>query len=186
MKYHVKARESQLIDIKKIDPKVNLGILLILTFVSGACKAADTETVLHNFSEPGGRYPSGPLIKDSSGALYGTAQDGYTKTNRGLVYKLTPPVAGQNKWTYTPLWVFQAQKGNGFPDGASPLSGVIFGPNGTLYGTTAGGGTDDGGVVFQLAPPPQAKLHGQKKSSPTSTAQQTPAYSNSMMVHWLA
>jgi len=33
-------------------------------------------------------------------------------------------------------------------------SGVIFGPNGNLFGTTSNGGTnDDGGIVFELTPP---------------------------------
>jgi uncharacterized repeat protein (TIGR03803 family) len=40
----------------------------------------------------------------------------------------------------------------GATDGAGPYAGLIQGPDGTLYGTTSGGGTNIGGTVFQLAP----------------------------------
>lgn len=59
---------------------------------------------------------------------------------------------GQN---YTTLYTFKD-----LGDGANPMGGLIFGSNGALYGTGAGGGDfnscDEGGacgVVFTLAPP---------------------------------
>lgn len=38
------------------------------------------------------------------------------------------------------------------PNGAGPLSGVTYGPDGTLYGTTVFGGKHNDGIVFELTP----------------------------------
>ena len=38
----------------------------------------------------------------------------------------------------------------------TPTAGVVFGPDGTLYGTTYRGGTNNFGTVFQLRPPANA------------------------------
>lgn len=40
----------------------------------------------------------------------------------------------------------------GGADGGSPYVGVIFGPEGNLYGTTAFGGQTNAGVVFEIKP----------------------------------
>jgi len=125
-----------------------LGFLALITLAPSIGRAADVEKVLHDVGPRGGRYPSGPLIEDANGVLYGTNQNG-TAGFSGSAYTLAPPAVGQTKWVYTPIWLFKGQNG-----GTSPRSGVIFGPNGTLFGTTLGGGTNhDGGVVFQLTPP---------------------------------
>jgi uncharacterized repeat protein (TIGR03803 family) len=95
------------------------------------------------------------LTMDSHGALYGTASaggvsNGCTGTGCGTVFKLTRHGSG---WVFSPLYAF-----SGGSDGAFPLARVMLGPNGTLYGTTFGGGNDSGyngdGVVFNLQPPP--------------------------------
>ena len=46
---------------------------------------------------------------------------------------------------------FQGSQGSRF-DGAVPTSGVIFGPDGDLYGTTSGGGASQAGTAFKLIP----------------------------------
>lgn len=62
--------------------------------------------------------------------------------------------AGAKAQTLQTLYTF-----TGGADGGSPVGGVVFGRNGTLYGTTASGGADadefaaGGGTVFELAPP---------------------------------
>ncbi|HTA54197.1 MAG TPA: choice-of-anchor tandem repeat GloVer-containing protein [Candidatus Acidoferrales bacterium] len=96
-----------------------------------------------------GSGPSSGLTFDSSGAMYGVTDygggggcaDGY---GCGTVYKLTPSGSG---YTERVLWVF----GSG-TDGYYPMSNVVIGRGGTLYGTTWQGGSGFGGVVYELVP----------------------------------
>jgi uncharacterized repeat protein (TIGR03803 family) len=41
----------------------------------------------------------------------------------------------------------------GGADGYQPQGGIVLAPDGSLYGTTYGGGTYDSGTIFQLTPP---------------------------------
>ena len=108
-----------------------------------------TETVLHNFGNgTDGAYPSGGLVFDAAGNLYGTTPDGGTYScfgggGCGTVFELTPAAGGS--WTEQVLHNF-----NGVTDGYQPVAGLIFDAAGNLYGTTAGGGP--GGTVFELTP----------------------------------
>jgi uncharacterized repeat protein (TIGR03803 family) len=109
-----------------------------------------TETVLYRFA--GGNDGSSPwagLILDAKGNLYGTTGSGGGKSNGGTVFQLAPPATQGAPWTETVLHSF----GNG-NDGASPLSGLTFGLNGGIYGTTfTGVGTAQSGIVFKLKAP---------------------------------
>src|SRR5271170_3644089 len=94
--------------------------------------AAATETVLYNFKGGNdGDSPAAGLIADSEGVLYGTTQSGGGPANAGVVFTLTPPVPPTTQWTKTILHSFGT-----FPDGATPLAGLIFDSEGALYGTT--------------------------------------------------
>ena len=103
------------------------------------------ETVLHPFSGDGeGSYPTGGLISDPDGNLYGTTIGGGVDTcNRGCgtVYRLTP---SGNGWTITTLYAFK-----GGSDGSVPESAVVANA-GKLYGTTALGGSFGWGIVYEL------------------------------------
>jgi uncharacterized repeat protein (TIGR03803 family) len=51
---------------------------------------AGQETVLHSFTGGAdGAFPSGGVIRDSAGNLYGTTQEGGT-AGYGVVFKITP------------------------------------------------------------------------------------------------
>lgn len=108
------------------------------------------ESVLYNFDgnrKRSGIYPSGPLVFDSSGNLYGTTPVANIY-QEGAVFRLKHGSGGG--WTETTLVRF-----NGI-NGARPYDGVIFDAEGNLYGTTvAGGGSDGFGVVFKLTPSPK-------------------------------
>jgi uncharacterized repeat protein (TIGR03803 family) len=109
-----------------------------------------TLKTIYSFTENGVAVEVGPaaaLIADSSGALYGTTELGGA-AKQGSVFKLSPPAAGQTAWTETELYEFE-----GGADGATPKAPVAFGPEGVLYGTTYGGGTNSYGTIFQLTPP---------------------------------
>jgi uncharacterized repeat protein (TIGR03803 family) len=97
------------------------------------------EKVLYSFT--GGRDGNGPygaLLRDSSGNLYGTTAGGGT-AGVGVAFEVN--AAGQESVLHT---------FTGGPDGGSPYAGVIFGPEGNLYGTTAFGGQTNAGVVFEI------------------------------------
>jgi uncharacterized repeat protein (TIGR03803 family) len=104
-----------------------------------------TETVLHTFTGGAdGAYPTGTLIRDAAGNLYGTAYNGGGITCEvtagcGMVFKLDPTV------TFTVLHAFA-----GGMDGALPDGGVIRDSSGNLYGTTSFGGASDSGTVFKV------------------------------------
>lgn len=89
------------------------------------------------------------------GALYGTNADFGAPC--GTVFQLTPPTSAGGTWTPVAIHNFQGS------DGCGPISNLTLGPEGTLYGTTAGGGSNGCpgyyggqpgcGTVFQLTPP---------------------------------
>jgi uncharacterized protein YceK len=124
--------------------------------VSG--KKAWTTSFLHLFNSTGGAYPAAGLIRDSTGALYGSTVDGggpcdVLALGCGTVFKLTPPVSGKTVWTWSLLYGFKGGK-----DGAGPYGNLIREPGGALYGTTAYGGSCGAsslgcGTVFKLTPP---------------------------------
>ena len=101
------------------------------------------KTSPHTFDCTDGAYPYAGLISDAAGNLYGTTEGG-GRRNFGNVFALTPSADG--KWTKTLLHTFTGK------DGAQPFSTLIFDSAGNLYGTTYGGGSYLGGVVFKLAP----------------------------------
>ena len=109
-----------------------------------------TYTVIFNFciqsSCNDGGQPSGRLIFDSSGNLYGVAQTAGAN-NSGVAFELSP---GSGSWTETVLYAFCPV--SGCSDGSYPVNGLVFDPQGNLYGTAIGGGTYDYGVVFELSP----------------------------------
>jgi uncharacterized repeat protein (TIGR03803 family) len=117
-------------------------------------------TTIWTFSGDDGNGPSGTLLADETGALYGTTYGGGAYGN-GTIFKLTPPAPGQTAWALTTLWHF-----TGGSDGANPLAGLgagalIADETGALYGTTANGGDLNAplcfgfgcGTVFRLSPP---------------------------------
>ena len=104
------------------------------------------ESVLYSFcTEPGcldGKYPTGGLVMDAAGNLYGTTQQGGDGQGvEGVVFKLD---TNGNEWV---LHTFCSE--SGCADGETPLAGPIMDGDGNLYGTTLEGG-DGGGAVFEL------------------------------------
>jgi uncharacterized repeat protein (TIGR03803 family) len=87
-----------------------------------------------------GFLPNGPLLLDDKGDLYGDNELGGDSTCFcGVVFKL------DSKRDMTILHTF-----TGGEDGATPWSGMSWGVDGNLYGTTYLGGTANAGTVFQI------------------------------------
>jgi uncharacterized repeat protein (TIGR03803 family) len=78
--------------------------------------------VIHAFSGPDGALPKAGLTI-RGGKLYGTTWAGHQGTGWGGVYQLR---AHNGAWIFQDLHVFDGM----------PLDRVVFGPNGTLYGTS--------------------------------------------------
>jgi uncharacterized repeat protein (TIGR03803 family) len=128
------------------------GTVFVLCVATAIAAPAQTFTSLAAF---GGSDGVGPLyvslIQGTDGNFYGTTLYGGSSifTNNcnlyyqgcGAVFKLTP--AG----TLTAIYSFCSEDCR---DGAFPQAGLVLAANGYLYGTTAGGGSADGGVAFRL------------------------------------
>ena len=95
-------------------------------------------TTLYSLNYTDGAYPWAGLIQGSDGNFYGTTYTGVNAGN-GTAFRITP--AG----SLTTLAAF-----DGFDDGAHPMTPVVEGPDGALYGTTSSGGWGGRGTVFRL------------------------------------
>jgi uncharacterized repeat protein (TIGR03803 family) len=103
--------------------------------------SSNTLTTLYPFSGGAdGGGPAAPLLRDSSGTLYGIATLGGA-VGWGTVFKL------DTSNTLTTLHSFTAGA-----DGASPNAPLIMDSSGDLYGTTESAGAWGGGTVFRLDP----------------------------------
>ena len=99
-------------------------------------------TNLYTFNGyPGdGASPYGGLVQGSDGNFYGTTLAGGTY-NAGTVFRIS---AGGS---YTTIYSF-----SGYPnDGEDPYGGLVQGGDGSFYGTTYNGGTNNEGAVVKLA-----------------------------------
>src|SRR2546423_3114660 len=100
---------------------------------------------LHAFTECAdgkchdGSAPSGNLVMDSAGNFYGTTAQG-GKKGAGTVFQLSPD--GNGGWRYSTLYSFCSEAD--CADGANPQATLIVDSVGNLYGTTQGGGTEEG------------------------------------------
>jgi uncharacterized repeat protein (TIGR03803 family) len=101
---------------------------------------ASNLTVLHTFTtgSPDGLEPVCRLLRDQAGNLYGTTFLGGV-ANFGTVFRLEP--SGRFRLLHSFL---------GGMDGAKPAAGLIRDSVGTLYGTTAIGGSDNNGTIFKI------------------------------------
>ena len=93
-----------------------------------------------------GGAPEAPLTIDAAGNLFGTATQGGGMFGAGVVFELSP---GDNGWTQSVLYSFCAKAG--CADGSIPFSPLTMDANGDLFGSTAAGGANNAGVVFEIA-----------------------------------
>ncbi|MGC9992603.1 MAG: choice-of-anchor tandem repeat GloVer-containing protein [Candidatus Cybelea sp.] len=135
------------------------GMLYGVTYLGGASGSSSAgygivyaltrsgkEKVLYSFQgAPDGSEPFSGLI-NVNGRLYGTTFSGgksgcQNNFGCGVVYSIT--TSGSEKVVYR-------FKGGSSLDGGNPLAGLVE-MNGTLYGTTYGGGADGLGTVFSIS-----------------------------------
>jgi hypothetical protein len=129
--------------------RINIGWIAVVCAIS-TIPAVAGETTLYSFGpyDKIGSNPNGTLLRDASGALYGTTMLGGAYYN-GTILKLSPPGAGQTQWTLSVLYTF-----TGGSDGGTPNPGLVMDASGALYGTASSGGSWlNQGLVFKLTPP---------------------------------
>lgn len=139
-------------------------------------------TVLHHFCAGGGictdgAYPTGGLVPDSEGNLYGTTQGGgaakYCGSGQypcGTVFKI------DSSGKFHSLYSF---KGPDNGDGVRPYATPIFDRKGNLYGATlqgggSGCGGDGCGIIYKIDPSGNETVLYSFKGGPTDGA--LPAY----------
>jgi uncharacterized repeat protein (TIGR03803 family) len=119
--------------------------LIVALILAPGAFAASKYKSLHEFTGgTDGQTPTGGLIFDAAGNVYGTTLGGGSGGD-GTVFELTPNQDGS--WTESVLYSF-----SGGDDGGYPYAGVVFDQSGNLYGTTYAGGADGDGTVFELTP----------------------------------
>lgn len=114
--------------------------VLMLGLVAFHAQAGVTFTTLVSFNQTNGAFPSAGLIQAKDGNFYGTTASGGPGgywTN-GTVFQMTP------SGTFTNLVSFNGT------NGARPRAGLVQGADGSFYGTTYNGGSNNVGTIFQL------------------------------------
>ena len=130
------------------------GVLYGVTEVGGAGHAgtifsitpSGTFTSLYSFCSqancPDGQNPLGTLVLGPDNYLYGVTNAGGTHV-AGSVFRIS--TSGTN---FATVYSFCSLSCD---DGSGPSGGLVLGSDGNLYGTTARGGTNGFGTVFQLS-----------------------------------
>jgi uncharacterized repeat protein (TIGR03803 family) len=118
-------------------------LLMLLILPAWAGAQTYTQSTLVNFPSitNGPVLPTGGLIIDAAGHLYGSAQGG--KNNLGAIFEVKPDGV---------LSLLHSFSGS---DGSYPEVSLIRDKAGNLYGTTSQGGADTTcscGTVFKLTP----------------------------------
>jgi uncharacterized repeat protein (TIGR03803 family) len=126
-------------ETKSIRAIVVISVVTLILLI--APTAQGRETVLHAFQGKA-KSPAAALVADGSGNLFGTTgQDGLSPNT---VYELSPLSGGG--WSFRILHVFKPQEGQ------LPQGRLVLDSGRNLFGTTAGGGKNGCGTVYELSP----------------------------------
>jgi uncharacterized repeat protein (TIGR03803 family) len=124
----------------------SLWVSLFATALIGSapCAVASEQDfeVIYSFHNNGdGTIPEGGVVMDAAGNIFGTTFEDGEASSPGTIFSISPD------GTERVLYHFKGRK-----DGTYPYSDLLKDRRGNLYGTTEGGGPDNMGVVFKLAP----------------------------------
>ncbi len=123
--------------------------IAVLALVAAGCipAAAQIEKLVYTFQgQADGSHPSGGLVADREGHMFGTTVVGgkqvvpdFPLFPFGTVFELTPPETPGGTWNKTTLYEFETTNVGGL-DGILPYSPLLLDEDGNLYGTTYSGG----------------------------------------------
>lgn len=124
------------------------GCGVVYRLTPGAGARFDYEVIYRFRNVRDGVRSAGQPVLDADGVLYGTTVAGGAH-DFGTVFSLA---LADGRWRKTTIHSFAG----GESDGQYPQAGVVFGPDGALYGATLTGGAEVGsdGTVFRLAKRP--------------------------------
>jgi uncharacterized repeat protein (TIGR03803 family) len=129
-----------------------------------------TQTVLHNFGAgKDGRHPSGRVVFDAAGNIYGTTLNGGAGGD-GTVFELSRAGAG---YTETILYNFNGASTNG----NAPADNLLIGADGTLTGGVGTGGASGYGAIYTLTPGAGGYVFNLAYSFPGGKGGMTPKFS---------
>ena len=130
------------------------GTVFEIVKTAGSYASAPTTVVSFNIAD--GVEPHAGLIADANGDLFGTTESGGA-SGYGTVFEIVLQAAGGYASTPTALVSFNGT------NGSDPIASLIADANGDLLGTTANGGANGDGTVFEIA-----KTAGGYASTPTT------------------
>ncbi|HEV3145382.1 MAG TPA: choice-of-anchor tandem repeat GloVer-containing protein [Gemmataceae bacterium] len=111
---------------------------MCITLLTEVVANSYTITTLASFNGTNGSNPSGRLLRDSSGNLFGTTTSGGAKSD-GAVLEVK---ANSNAIT-----TLASINGT---NGSLPYGGLLEDSSGNLFGTTLYGGTNSDGTIFEV------------------------------------
>ena len=118
-------------------------LMTLAAAIAASAQDAVTFKTLHSFNLNDGSLPFPSLMQASSGALYGTTEEGGASGSSGTIFRIDP-VTGKLISVYS----FCSQ--NGCTDGSLPLGQLTQDDEGNLFGTTFEGGAYGNGTVFKI------------------------------------
>ena len=119
---------------------------ILLLFCAASISAPAQLTTLASFDKTDGSvpaYPAAPFVQGTNGNFFGTTAAGGAN-DEGAVFEMSP--TGK----LVRLYSFCSQPG--CSDGAIANAGLVQAVDGTIYGTTAFGGTNNQGTIFEMTP----------------------------------
>lgn len=96
------------------------------------------------YGAPDGAAPTGTMIADANGDLFGVTNTEGRRRGSSIVFRLQH---SGNAWKEKILHTF-----SGTPDGGNPSAGLVSDSQGHLYGTTSAGGSNNLGAVYEITP----------------------------------
>jgi uncharacterized repeat protein (TIGR03803 family) len=136
------------------------GLGTVFEVAQGSGTVTTLASFVNNESADTGELPSGGVIADAAGNLYGTTSGGGTNSD-GTVFEVA-----KGSGSVTTLVTCDSTD-------SGPAGGLVADADGNLYGTSSGGGANSAGTVFEVSG--TGFSTGTTTPTPTPTLTVTPA-----------